>query len=241
MSRTVTATFLLTIVMLAACGTSCGTSSGTASGGTGDQAAERSGDLAPVPAAALPGNIPPGAEPQARSVPAMPPSTPTVPVKRVVPEPPPDGLARPRPAPEVTDEVWLNGERTSLAKLRQQGKVVLVEFWTFECYNCRNILPALRKWHAIYAEQGLTIVGVHYPEFSAEREIPNVQQAVKDLGIKYLVTIDNDGRTWQAYNQNAWPSLYLVDKRGNIRYQHVGEGAYERTEQWIQYLLREQG
>ncbi len=222
MSRTVTSILLLTLVVLAACGTPANTT-----GGAAPQAKETAVALAPSTTVLT-----------AKATPAPPISV--APTTSVIAGPPPDGVARPRPAPEITDEVWLNGERTSLAGLRQQGKVVLVEFWTFECYNCRNVLPALRQWHTKYAQQGLTIVGVHYPEFDTERQIPNVRQALKDLDIKYLVTIDNDGRTWQAYSQNAWPSLYLVDKQGNIRYQHVGEGAYDRTEQWIQYLLHEQ-
>ncbi|MBA3943583.1 MAG: redoxin domain-containing protein [Herpetosiphonaceae bacterium] len=232
MSRIALPTLLLTLMVLAACGTPANTASSAAT-----QTREPVVALAPITT-----TVPTTNTVAVPVTATTPPSTPVpvAPTKQVVAGPPPDGIARPRPAPEITDEVWLNGERTSLAALRQQGKVVLVEFWTFECYNCRNVLPALRQWHSKYASQGLTIVGVHYPEFSTERQIPNVRQALKDLDIKYLVTIDNDGRTWQAYNQNAWPSLYLVDKQGNIRFQHVGEGAYDRTEQWIQYLLHEQ-
>ncbi len=223
LSRIVTSLLFLTLVVLAACGTLANPGGLTTARGK-ETTVVRAQSTTIVPSA--------------NSISPTP--VPVVPTKSSVAGPPPDGIARPRPAPEIIDDVWLNGERTSLAALRQQGKVVLVEFWTFECYNCRNVLPALRQWHATYAQQGLTIVGVHYPEFDTERQIPNVRQALKDLDIKYLVTIDNDGRTWQAYNQNAWPSLYLVDKQGNIRFQHVGEGAYERTEQWIQYLLHEQ-
>jgi thiol-disulfide isomerase/thioredoxin len=142
-------------------------------------------------------------------------------------------------APEITNDVWLNGAPVTLAELQQEGKIALVEFWTFECYNCRNVLPALRAWHSTYAAQGLTIIGVQYPEFNSERDVNNVKQALVDLDIKYPVAIDNAGTTWRAYHQNAWPTMYLVDKKGAIRYVHVGEGAYDRTEQWIKYLLAE--
>ncbi len=161
--------------------------------------------------------------------------TPSPPVLAV----PPGGLAQPIPAPELADEIWLNSPRLALADLRRARRVTLVEFWTFDCYNCRNVLPALRTWHATYTSKGLTIIGVHFPEFSYERDLDNVRQAVKSLDVKYPVAIDNDGRTWRAYHQNAWPTLYLVDKQGNIRYVHVGEGAYETTEQWIRFLLSE--
>lgn len=154
--------------------------------------------------------------------------------------PPPGGLSVPQPAPELMNEVWLNSAPLTLAGLREEHQVTLVEFWTYGCYNCRNVLPALRSWHEQYSDKGLTIVGVHYPEFSYEHELENVQQAVTDLDIAYPVAIDNDGKTWKAYRQRAWPTLYLVDKQGDIRYVHVGEGAYDTTEQWIRYLIAQE-
>jgi alkyl hydroperoxide reductase subunit AhpC len=98
----------------------------------------------------------------------------------------------------------------------------------------------LQTWHETFTDQGLTIIGVHYPEFSYERDVDNVRQALADLKIKFPVTIDNDGSTWRAYGQRYWPTMYLIDKAGQIRYLRIGEGGYETTEQWIQYLLAEQ-
>ncbi len=154
--------------------------------------------------------------------------------------PPPGGLAQVRLAPPITDEIWINSEPLALSELGKAGKITLVEFWTYGCYNCRNVLPHLQAWHETYADQGLTIIGVHYPEFDRERNVDNVKRALVDLDVTYPVSIDNDGSTWRAYGQRYWPTMYLVDKTGHIRYLHIGEGAYETTEQWIQYLLAEQ-
>ena len=142
------------------------------------------------------------------------------------------------PAPELTNEIWLNTlEPLRLANLG--GKVVLLEMWTFGCINCRNTIPQLNTWHETYASQGLVIIGNHYPEFSNEANLQNLEQAVQDLGIEYPVAQDNDGVTWKAYDNNYWPTIYLIDKFGHIRYIHIGEGAYDITEAAIQYLLSE--
>jgi thiol-disulfide isomerase/thioredoxin len=111
--------------------------------------------------------------------------------------------------------------------------------WTFGCINCRNTIPQLNTWHETYASQGLVIIGNHYPEFSNEASLQNLEQAVQDLGIEYPVAQDNDGATWKAYDNNYWPTIYLIDKFGHIRYIHIGEGAYDITEAAIQYLLSE--
>lgn len=166
--------------------------------------------------------------------------TATIPPTAVVPTPPPGGLPQARIAPPITDDVWLNSEPLVVSDLGKEGKVTLVEFWTYSCYNCLNVLPHLQTWHETYADQGLTIIGVHYPEFSYERDVDNVRQALTDLKIKFPVTIDNDGTTWRAYGQRYWPTMYLIDKTGQIRYLRIGEGGYETTEQWIQCLLAEQ-
>jgi hypothetical protein len=97
----------------------------------------------------------------------------------------------------------------------------------------------LREWHSEYQDQGLVIIGNHYPEFAHERELDNLRQAVLDLKIDYAVAQDNDGETWRAYNNRYWPTLYLIDKNGNIRYVKIGEGAYRETEAVIQTLLAE--
>ena len=142
-------------------------------------------------------------------------------------------------APEITAERWINSKGLTLKELR--GKVVLVEFWTFGCYNCRNVEPHVRAWHEKYAGQGLVVVGIHSPEQSFERDFTKVQKYVQDHGISYPIAVDNDFAIWDRFGNNAWPSLYLIDKRGLVRLQHIGEGAYADTETQIQALLRENG
>jgi thiol-disulfide isomerase/thioredoxin len=142
------------------------------------------------------------------------------------------------PAPELTNEIWLNTDHP-LPLSNLGGKVVLLEMWTFGCYNCVNTLPYVRVWHESYAEQGLVIIGNHYPEFDYESKIDNVRNALLKLDIRYPVAQDNDRRTWDAYANRYWPVMYLIDKRGHLRYQHIGEGAYDTTEANIQDLLRE--
>ncbi len=141
------------------------------------------------------------------------------------------------PAPEVTAEVWLNSEPLRGADLR--GKVVLVEFWTFACGNCRNVEPYVKGWHKRYSEKGLVILSVHTPELHFEKDIKNVRKYVEENGITYPVAVDNDFSTWRAFGNWAWPSFYLIDKRGRIRHQHVGEGGYKQTESKIRGLLAE--
>ena len=101
------------------------------------------------------------------------------------------------------------------------------------------MIPSLREWHNKYQNQGLVIIGNHYPEFSHEEDLDNLKSAVKELNIEYPVAQDNDGRTWRAYNTRYWPTLYLIDKKGNLRYVHIGEGANGETEAAIQTLLAE--
>jgi thiol-disulfide isomerase/thioredoxin len=141
------------------------------------------------------------------------------------------------PAPEITAKTWLNSEPRSIAGLK--GKVVLVEFWTFGCYNCQNVEPYVKQWHQKYSGQGLVIVGVHAPEFGYERVLRNVKEYVRKHGIQYAVAIDNDFAIWKRYNNRYWPAIYLVDKAGIIRYVRIGEGGYRETETQIQALLAE--
>ena len=140
-------------------------------------------------------------------------------------------------APEFAPGTWINSEPLTLKSLK--GRVVLVDFWTFGCYNCRNTLPFVKRWHERYADKGLTIVGVHSPEFDTEKKLENVRREVASLGIRYPVVTDNDYETWRAYKVEAWPTLFLLDKTGHIRWAHVGEGAYEETERTIETLLVE--
>jgi peptide-methionine (R)-S-oxide reductase len=140
-------------------------------------------------------------------------------------------------APEFADGTWLNSEPLTLKSLR--GRVVLVEFWTFGCYNCRNTLPYVKAWHDRYHDKGLTVVGVHSPELTEERVLDNVRRETASLGIRYPVVTDNDYATWKAYNVEAWPTIFLLDKHGHVRWSHVGEGEYEETENLIKQLLAE--
>ena len=143
------------------------------------------------------------------------------------------------PAPELTNDVWLNVESPlRLADLR--GRVVMVEMWTFGCINCQNVMPSLKDWHSRYRDQGLVIIGNHYPEFSYEEDLGNLRDAVARNNIQYAVAQDNDGATWRAYKNHYWPALFLIDKQGHIRYVHIGEGRYKETEENIKALLAEE-
>ena len=141
------------------------------------------------------------------------------------------------PAPEITSPVWLNSEPKRMADLR--GKVVLVEFWTFGCYNCRNVEPYVKDWHRKYADKGLFVIGVHSPEFDYEHDIENVKRHIRQNDIQYAIPIDNDFATWDRYGNRYWPAFYLIDKQGIIRYIRFGEGGYDQTERQIRTLLAE--
>jgi cytochrome c biogenesis protein CcdA/thiol-disulfide isomerase/thioredoxin len=147
------------------------------------------------------------------------------------------------PAPAFTGtQQWFNtadGRALTLRELR--GRVVLIDFWTYTCINCLRTLPYLKEWDARYREAGLTIVGVHTPEFPFEKDAGNVADAIAREGIRYPVVQDNDFGTWDAYGNRYWPAKYLVDARGRVRYAHFGEGDYDRSEQAIRALLAEAG
>ena len=140
-------------------------------------------------------------------------------------------------APELSSGDWINSEPLKLGELR--GRVVLIEFWTFGCYNCRNTLPYVKSWNDRYREKGLTVIGVHSPEFDEERKVENLRREVTSLGIRYPVITDNDYQTWSAYHVEAWPTTFLLDKQGQIRWMHVGEGGYDEADLLIQKLLAE--
>src|SRR5438094_5584226 len=139
-------------------------------------------------------------------------------------------------APDVHDvSAWINSRPLSLPKLR--GKVVLVDFWTYSCINCLRTLPYLKAWDARYRSKGLVILGVHTPEFAFEHDLGNVRAAVKRLGVRYPVALDNDYGTWNAFGNNYWPADYLVDQSGHVRDVHIGEGGYSQTDRDIRLLL----
>ena len=132
---------------------------------------------------------------------------------------------------------WINSPALTIEQLR--GKVVLVNFWTFECINCLHVLPYVKRWYATYKDSGLMVIGVHTPEFPRERERANVEREVKSLGIEYPVVMDNGYAIWRAYQNEYWPAAYFVDARGTVRFHHFGEGRYEDSEATIRSLLQE--
>ncbi|MBW4692427.1 MAG: thioredoxin family protein [Lyngbya sp. HA4199-MV5] len=130
---------------------------------------------------------------------------------------------------------WLNSAPLTVGDLK--GSVVLVQFWTFACINCQRTLPYIVQWHQRYADKGLKVIGIHTPEFAFERDLNNVKQALQKHNITYPVPIDNEFKTWRAYSNEYWPHLFLADRQGLVRYDHIGEGAYDTTEQTIRKLL----
>ncbi|MEK7516733.1 MAG: thioredoxin family protein [Patescibacteria group bacterium] len=134
---------------------------------------------------------------------------------------------------------WFNSMPLSIEKLSRAGKVVLLDFWTYSCINCIRTLPVLKEWHEKYSSQGLVIIGVEAPEFDFERDPANVRQAIVRFDIPYPVALDANMETWSAYENRYWPHHYLIDREGNIRHDHIGEGDYQKTEEWIQKLLAE--
>lgn len=143
-------------------------------------------------------------------------------------------------APELINKTgkWINTEK-ELTLEDLKGKVVLIEFWTFGCYNCTNTLPYLKSWYEKYKGVDFEIIGIHCPEFDNERNFDNVKSSVEKLGIKYPVLTDNEFSIWKDYDVHAWPTIYLIDKNGEIRYKKVGEGKYDKTEKKIIELLGE--
>ncbi len=134
---------------------------------------------------------------------------------------------------------WLNSEPLTPTGL--VGRVVLVDFWTYTCVNWLRTLPYVRAWDTRYRDQGLTVIGVHTPEFGFEHTVDNVIAQSRALGVEYPVAIDNDYGVWRAFANHFWPAIYLADAQGRIRYHHFGEGEYAMTEMAIQQLLHEAG
>lgn len=139
-------------------------------------------------------------------------------------------------APELKGGEWLNSDPLSLAALR--GKVVIVDFWEYSCINCIRTLPYLTEWYKRYRELGFEIIGVHVPEFEFGKKKENVERAIKKLGITWPVMLDNDYKTWNAYNNNVWPRELLIDAQGIVVHDQSGEGGYQETESNIQRLLK---
>jgi cytochrome c biogenesis protein CcdA/thiol-disulfide isomerase/thioredoxin len=155
----------------------------------------------------------------------------------------PSGLPHLGPAPEIVGtQRWFNtpgGRALTLQQLR--GRVVLIDFWTYTCINCIRTLPYLRALDERYRRTGLTVVGVHTPEFAFEHDAGNVADAIAQNKLRYPVAQDNDYATWQAFGNQFWPAHYLIDAGGQVRYTHFGEGRYRETEDAVRALLREAG
>jgi thiol-disulfide isomerase/thioredoxin len=134
---------------------------------------------------------------------------------------------------------WLNSPPLGAAEL--QGKVVLVDFWTYTCINWLRTLAYVRAWAEKYQDWGLVVVGVHTPEFPFERDVDNVRQAVKDMAVRYPVALDSDYAIWRAFANRFWPVVYIADAEGRIRHHQFGEGGYAECEMVIQRLLGESG
>ena len=132
---------------------------------------------------------------------------------------------------------WINSGPLTAKQLK--GKVVLVDFWTYSCINCLRSLPYIEAWAVKYKDNGLVVIGVHTPEFEFEKDLPKVQRAVQKFGVTYPVALDSDQAIWNAFHNEYWPAHYFLDVNGKIRYAHFGEGDYDRSEQWIQELLKE--
>ena len=163
------------------------------------------------------------------------PTTTAAPVPAI--DPPP--VLREDTPPLVDIDGWLASDITSLEELR--GSVVVVEFWTFGCYNCKNRIPYTQDLYAKYKDHGLEIVGIHSPEFSYEREVANIEQAMVDLGVRWPVVLDTDRRTFREWQGRPayWPRTYVLDRQGRIRFDHIGEGAYDELFEVVDYLLTE--
>jgi thiol-disulfide isomerase/thioredoxin len=133
---------------------------------------------------------------------------------------------------------YLNTTPEQLAS-EMEGKVVLYDIWTYSCINCIRTLPYITAWNDKYSDEGLLIIGIHSPEFEFEKDPENVKLAIAKHGIVYPVVMDNDWETWKAFENRYWPRKYIADHEGYIRYDHIGEGAYQETEKVIQQLIEE--
>jgi thiol-disulfide isomerase/thioredoxin len=134
---------------------------------------------------------------------------------------------------------WINSAPLDPAALR--GKVVVVDFWTYSCINSLRNLPYLQAWAEKYKDAGLVVIGAHTPEFTFEKDLPNIERAVREYRVTYPVAIDSEYAIWKAFDNEYWPADYFIDGKGRIRYHHFGEGDYDESERVIQQLLAENG
>jgi thiol-disulfide isomerase/thioredoxin len=142
------------------------------------------------------------------------------------PAPPSTGVV----APELTGDSWLNLPKGSSPWLAsRKGKVTVVHFWTFGCINCKRNLPAYDRWWKRFADKGMLVIGIHTPETEAERDPANVAKKLKEFGITYPVLLDPERQNWNRWQQRIWPTIYLVDKQGRVRYLWEGELEYQKA------------
>ncbi|WP_267226746.1 thioredoxin-like domain-containing protein [Dyella silvae] len=147
-------------------------------------------------------------------------------------------VTTPAPAPHLAGATrWLNSPPLTIDGLH--GKVVLVEFWARECINCIHVLPHTKALYDKYAKDGLVVVGVHTPEYDEERDVASLQKAMRQFQIDWPVAVDNDYRIWNAYRNQYWPAIYLIDRNGRLVYSHFGEGNYDETESQVRQLLEQ--
>jgi len=142
-------------------------------------------------------------------------------------------------APDFTGiTAWLNTTKDApLTLAALKGKVVLVDFWTYSCINCRRSIPHVEAWYQRYHKDGFVVVGVSAPEFAFEHVVSNVAAGASSLGITYPIAVDDNLATWTAYHNNYWPAEYLIDQHGIVRHTAIGEGDYSTTEADIRALL----
>jgi cytochrome c biogenesis protein CcdA/thiol-disulfide isomerase/thioredoxin len=147
-----------------------------------------------------------------------------------------NGLWHPYPEPKIEGiTAWINSAPLQLSDLK--GKVVLIDFWTYSCINCLRSLRYVKEWYQRYHDKGFVVIGVHTPEFDFEKNLGNVRAAVQRDGIEYPVALDNQFATWISFNNHYWPAHYLINKEGEVVYEHFGEGNYDVTENNIRFLL----
>lgn len=140
------------------------------------------------------------------------------------------------PAPAIAGiSEWINSKPLVLDELK--GKVILIDFWAYSCIKCVRTIPYLNAWYEKYRDKGFVILGVHSPEFDFEKENSNVKKAVESYKIQYPIALDNNFETWRNFHNRYWPAQYLIDKEGNVVYEHFGEGNYSETENNIRSLL----
>lgn len=150
-----------------------------------------------------------------------------------------ESFYNPQRAPELHGEYWFNSEPFSIHSIG--GNILLVDFWDYSCQNCLRTLPYTQEWYRRYAEFGFIAVGIHSPQFPFARDPANVSRAVEELGIRYPVVVDNEFLTWNALGVRVWPTKFLIDRHGFVRYRQEGQGFYQDFEHAIQLLLTEAG